>query len=334
VAVELATVAASDLTDAIEVVGSLAPKFEADVKSEYSGIVAGVYVTEWVRVRKGAPLARLDDTEVATALEAVKAAVLQATVNETRAVRELERAASLQEYGLATRQQLDDARTAREAAAAATAAARAQLKAVETRLAKTLIRSPLDGVVSFRGVNVGDRVENMGSSTPMFTIVDPRLLQATVSVPSTHLAALALGQAFEFTVDGLPGRRFAGRVDVINPTVDPVTRAARVIADVPNPDGVLKGGLFVRGRIVTGTRAGVLRVPRAALVNWDVGRGTADVFVAVGDAASRRQVTTGAAAGDVVEIGEGLAPGDRIVTRGAFSVRDGDTLTVGETNGA
>lgn len=328
VAVEVTAVATADLADDVEVVGSLAPKFEADVKSEYSGIVTEVYVTEWVRVRKGTPLARLDSREVTTALEASRASLLQAQVNATRATRELERAGSLQQYGLVTAQQLDDARSAREAAEAATAAARAQVSAVETRLTKTLITAPLEGVVAYRGVSVGDRVENMGSSEPMFRIVDTDRLEVTMQVPTAALAVVKVGQPIEFHVDAVPGRTFTGAVSHINPTVDPVSRAARVEADVPNGDGLLRSGLFVKGRIVTGRRAQVVQVPRASLLNWNVDQRSADVFVLSGETVARRRITTGRDDGAAIEVTSGVTAGDRVVSRGAFNLRDGDRVRV------
>jgi membrane fusion protein (multidrug efflux system) len=328
VAVELARVDATDVLDAVDVVGSLAPKVEAEIKSEYTGTVTDVYVTEWVRVKAGTPLARLDSRETAALLEAARAAVQQAEVAETRAVRELERAQNLAEFGLVTDQQLDDARTAREAAATAVAAARAQLRAVEARLAKTLIRSPIDGVVAFRGINVGDRVESMGSGAPMFRIVDTRVLELTVQVPSADVAAVRTGQPLEFRVEAVPDRTFTGRVMFINPAADPVSRSVRVLADVPNADGALRAGLFVKGRILTGRRSGVLQVPRAALLQWDQSRRAARVFVVRQDVAEPRDVTTGRDAGALVEVVGGLEPGERVVTRGAFLLRPGDRVKV------
>lgn len=328
VAVELAPVDPTDVVDAVEVVGSLEPKVEAEIKSEYTGTVTEVYVTEWVRVKAGTPLARLDSRETAAMLEAARAAVQQAEVAETRAVRELERAQNLAEFGLVTDQQLDDARTAREAAGTAVAAARAQLQAVEARLAKMLIRSPLDGVVAFRGIDVGDRVESMGGGAPMFRIVDTRVLQLTVQVPSSDIAAIQTGQPLEFRVDAIPDRTFTGRVMFINPTADPVSRSVRVLADVPNETGALKAGLFVKGRIVTGRRHGVLQVPRTALLQWDQSRRAARVFLVRQDVAEPREVTTGRDAGARVEIVAGLEPGERVVTRGAFVLRPGDRVKV------
>ena len=328
VAVNVAAVVAGDVTDAIDVVGSLAPKFAADVKSEVSGTVAAVYVTEWVPVRKGARLARLDTSENDAAVAAMTAGEAQARVSEARARREYARALRLKEYGLITQQALDEARSAEEAAEAVTAAARAQVRAAEARLAKSFITAPMDGVIALRGVSAGDRVENMGGDGPMFRIVDNRLLDLTVSVPSVHLAAVRVGQPLEFAVDALPGRTFTGRVMFINPTVDEGSRAARVIAEVRNADAALKGGLFARGRIVTAKRSGVLQVPRAALLNWNIAAATADVFVIRDGMAVKQTVKTGRDAGPAIAVESGLANGDRVVTRGGFALKDGDRVTV------
>jgi len=331
VAVSVSPVTGSDVSETIDVVGSLSPKFAADIKSEVSGTVAAVYVTEWVPVRAGARLARLHTAENDAALDAIKAGEAQARVAETRARREYERALQLKEYGLITPQAVDDARSAMDAAVAMTAAAQGQVRAAEARLAKSFITAPMDGVVAMRGVNAGDRVENMGGGGPMFRIVDNRLLDLTVSVPSVHLGAIRVGQPLEFTVDARPGRTFTGKVMFINPAVDEASRAAKVIAEVRNTDDALKGGLFARGRIVVSHRAGVLQVPRAALLNWDVAAATAEVFVIRDRTAEKRPVRTvgtGESAGTTVAIETGVAIGDHVVTRGGFALKAGDRVAV------
>lgn len=335
VAVTVVTAQPSDLLEAVEVVGSLAPKFAADVKSEVTGVVEAVHVTEWVPVRKNSELARLDTTETRAGIEALRAGEAQARVAEARARREYERGLQLKQYGLITPQALDDAKSGIDAAEAATAAAQAQVRTAEARLAKSSIRAPMDGIVAQRFVSVGDRVENMGGNNPMFRIVDNRLLEVTVLVPTAQLAAVHLGQPLEFTTDAVPGRVFTGKVMFINPAVDETNRAAKVVCDVPNGSGTLKGGLFVRGRIITGRRTNVLQVPREALVNWNVAAHTADVFAVAAGTATRRTVKTGVATASGVEIEGGIAPGDTLVTRGGFALRDGDRVAVtGATGGA
>jgi RND family efflux transporter MFP subunit len=328
VAVSTQPVVAADLTEAVEVTGSLSPKFAADVKSEVSGTVRAVYVTQWVPVRRGAALARLDTSETEATLEALRALEAQARVSEIRARREHERAVQLKQYGLITSQGLDDAKSALEAAQAATAAARAQVRAGEARLAKSAIASPMDGVVAERFISVGDRVENMGGNQPMFRIVDNRLLDLTVAIPTLQLPGIRVGQPLEFITDAVPGRVFTGKVMFINPTVDPASRSAKITAEVQNRDGALRGGLFAKGRVIISRRSGVLQVPREAMLNWNVTDGTARVFVVRDGHAGERTVRTGVAHGTSVEILSGLAPGDTVATRGAFALKDGDRVIV------
>ena len=315
-------------------VGSLEPKFSAEIKSEVTGTVAAVYVTEWVPVRKGERLAQLDTRETEATIEALKAVVAQAVVGESRAKREFERAQQLQQYGLITPQAFDDARSAVDAAQAAVASATAQVKAAESRLAKSLMVSPMDGIVAFRGVSVGDRVENMGGNTPLFRIVDNRLLNLTVSVPSSRLARVHVGQPLVFTTDAVPGRTFTGKVMFINPAIDAASRSAQVIAEVPNDGNLLRGGSFVKGSIVIAARTGVLQVPREALMNWSVENQTADVFVVKGDQVEKRAVQLGVASGEAVEVVSGLSAGDQVVTRGALGLGQGDKVVVTKDSGA
>lgn len=348
VAVETAIATTGSLTEGIEVTGSLAPKFEVDVKSEVVGLVREVYVTEWVRVAKGAPLARLDVREqeatvkgAEAALASAKASLLQARVAETRSRRELERVTHLKEAGLATRQALDDAGTEAEASAARIAAAEAQAQAAEeqlsqarTRLGKGMIHAPMAGIVSERRVNVGDLVGEAGANQPIFHIVDNRILNLTATVPSTAMAGLRPGLALVFSTDALPGRSFRGTLRHINPAVNEMDRSVRVIAEVDNAPGELKGGLFVKGRIVTGQREGVVLVAREALSGWDVVGKKARIWIAVGNRAQGRDAQTGLVTETGVEIVSGLSPGEVYVIRGGFNVKEGDVLLVARKQGA
>lgn len=340
VSVDAVNAATGDVTEGIEVVGTLSPKYQAEIKSEYGGVVARVYVNDWAQVRKGDPLLKVDTREgevlllkAKAALEMAKAGQLEAEAAVARADREYDRAIKLQESGLLTRQGMDDTRTQKEAAAARIAAAKAQVTAAgedvahaTTRLSKAVIRSPFDGTVAERLVNAGDLVGEM--QKVVFRLVDNRLLELTASVPSTEMAALSVGQPVRFSSDAFPGREFDGKVAHINPSVSPGDRSVRVIAEVPNVPEVLKGGLFVKGRIVTGGRKGVVQVPRTALLSWNVAARKGEVFVVDNNVARRRGVTTGAVQGDRVEIPSGLRPGEAVVTRGAFLLSDGDAVKI------
>jgi RND family efflux transporter MFP subunit len=225
--------------------------------------VTDVYVNEWVRVKKGTPLAKIDTREMEivsqkarAAVEMARANLLQAEVSGKRANREYDRLLKLKEVGLVTQQNLDEGQTEKEAAAARIEAAMAQLKAAEedlqhtqTRLSKTTIRSPMDGVVSQRGVNVGDMVGEMGSQKIMFRIIDTRILELTVTVPSAEMGLVQVGQSLTFSTDALSGRTFSGKVMFINPIVNEADRSVKVIAEVENSSEQLRP-VICQGRIL------------------------------------------------------------------------------------
>lgn len=345
VAVEGVPAAVADIADGIDVVGTLASRYDAEVKSEYGGTVSEVYVTEWVRVKKGAPLAKVDTREGEAVLRRAQASVqlaragaLEAEAAARRADREYDRAVNLMEAGLVTRQALDDAATQKEAAAARIAAAQAQVAAAgedarqaATRVSKSVIRAPFDGVVAARFVNVGEVVGEM--QKVVFRVVDNRLLDLTVTVPSADMAAVRVGQPLTFATDADPGKTFTGKIKYVNPAVSEADRSVKVIAEVRNVPEVLKGGLFVKGRIETARRRNVLQVPRASLLSWDVAGRTGELMVADNNVARRRTVRTGGTSGDRVEIASGVAPGEIVITRGNFNVKDGDGLKLTRVSG-
>jgi membrane fusion protein, multidrug efflux system len=342
VAVEVMTVAGADLVDGIDVTGVLAPKSEAEVKTEIPGLVKELYVTEWVRVRKGQPLAKIGIAETEAMVkraeanvENAKAALLQVRVAADRSERERLRVLKLKEAGLATQQAVDDALSESEASKARIEAAKAQIRAGEeelsqarARLSKGVVRSPIDGVVALKDVNVGSLTSDAAAAKPIFRIVDNRLMNLTVTVPSSQMAAVKLGQPLLFETDGVPGKTFTGKVMFINPSVNEADRSLKVVAEVPNVPEQLKGGLFAKGRIVTGSRKGVLQVPRGILLGLDLEKRTGSVFVVENGLARKRDIATGAVSGDLVEIASGVKAGEKLVSRGGFNLKDGDKVLV------
>jgi RND family efflux transporter MFP subunit len=346
VAVEVSAATASNVSDGIEVTGNLEPKFSVDVKTQIPGLVKQVMVAEWVHVRKGQPLARIDVTETEALVKRAEAGITSAKANHAqaqvaanRAERELARILKLKESGLATQQTLDDARSEVEAAKARVGVAAAQIHVAEeevrqgvARQAKGLVVAPIDGVIALRDVNVGDLASDAAAAKPIFRIVDNRLLNLTVNVSSTDSGRMRVGQPLEFTVDSQPGRTFSGKVMYINPELSQADRSLKVIAEVRNVPEVLKGGLFAKGRIITGTRSQVLQVPRSAINAFDTVAKKGSLFIVENGTARKRDVTTGAVTGEQVEIASGLKSGEQYVIRGGFNLKDGDRVAVAGAN--
>jgi RND family efflux transporter MFP subunit len=120
----------------------------------------------------------------------------------------------------------------------------------------------------------------------------------------------------------------------INPAIDEASRSAQVVAEVENNAGLLRGGSFVKGRVIVANRPGVLQVPREALLNWNVEEQSAEVFIVRGDQAEKRAIKVGATSGDTVEVVSGLSAGDQVITRGALSLGQGDKVAVAKGSGA
>jgi RND family efflux transporter MFP subunit len=142
------------------------------------------------------------------------------------------------------------------------------------------------------------------------------------------MGTVRVGQPLTFSTDALLGKVFTGKVMFINPIVNEGDRSVKVIAEVENSSEELKAGLYVKGRILTGKRKGVLRVPRTALLIWDVEGKKGDLFIVNGEIANRRTIGTGSVMGDFVEVISGLQVGEQVITRGGFNVKDGDRIRV------
>ncbi|MBF0099924.1 MAG: efflux RND transporter periplasmic adaptor subunit [Desulfobacterales bacterium] len=344
ITVETCPITIKDIIEGIDFVGTLTPRFQAEIKSEYTGIVEAVYVTEWQQVKKGDPLAKLDTREgdillrkAQAAVEVIKASLAQASVEAQKAKREYARLSKLSEVGLVTQQNLDDVKTSKEASDAQIKAIQKQIAAAEeevehakTRLGKSIISSPINGTVASRLANVGDLVGEVGSPKMMFLLVDNRQLELTCSVPSWELKNVQLGQAIDFWTDALPGKTFSGTLNFINPMVNEADRSIRIVAQVKNDPPVLKGGLFVKGFIKTGLRSNSMQIPKAALIDWDMDKEKATVFVVEGKRAKLREIQTGYAAADLVEVVHGLKPDETLILRGGFQLKDGDLIAVSQ----
>ena len=147
------------------------------------------------------------------------------------------------------------------------------------------------------------------------------------------MGRLRLGQPLTFITDAFPEKPFSGRIKFINPTVNEADRSVKVIAEVPNNSETLKAGLFVKGRIITGQRRNVLQIPRSALLSWDVGAKKGEVFAVDRDLAQRKIIQTGSFSGDWIEVVSGLQPGEPVITRGGFNVKNGDRVKITQLNG-
>ncbi|MGE4319215.1 MAG: efflux RND transporter periplasmic adaptor subunit [Deferribacterales bacterium] len=340
-AVEVMTAETKKIESYIDATGSLTAKYSADVRAEASGVIREVFVSDWVAVKKGQALARIDSEELRAAAGRAEASVktaqaqyMEAKTYMTRAERELTRVKNLKESGLATSQQLDDAVTEADAAKAKTVSAQAQIKAaqeelnqINVKISRTNIVSPINGTIAARNANVGDMAGGENSAA-LFTIIDESVYDLNVQIPTVDISGISVGGRVDFTVDAYPDRVFTGKVAHINPQVNTGDRAVSVNITVPNDDRLLKAGFFVKAKIYTGVVTDAILIPQTALIGNDVTAHTAKVYVAKDGIAEMKEVKTGRTGGGNVQILSGLADGEQVIFRGSFTVKNGGRIQV------
>lgn len=311
--VEVAEVAARTVEEDVDAVGTLRSSESVVVRPEISGRIERLNFTEGAAVAKGQVIVALDDSVPAAELAQAKAnlALAESSFNRTQ---ELEKEKFV-------------SATAKDQALNSLRVAQANVQLAEARLAKTKIIAPFGGIIGIRQVSVGDYVKE---GQDLVTLEDISALKVDFRLPEQLLAVLKPGQTVEVGTDALPGRKFIAVLDAIDPLVDQNGRAVLLRARLKNTEGQLRPGMFVRTRLIVSARANALTVPEEALV--PVG---ADQFVfRVADGKAQRvKVRTGMRRGGTVEIVEGLAAGDTIVTAGQIKLREGVPVAVGGPGG-
>ena len=262
--------------------GTLQARVTVQVGSQVSGRVLALYADFNSKVKKGDIVAKLDPQLLQAALEQARANYASAQANAAKAnatlvdaERQYERAKTQKAEGLASQQDVDTAQTAAAVARAGVDAAKANIEQARAALnqdqvnvALTVIKSPIDGIVISRSVDVGQTVAASLQAPVLFTIAeDLTKMHIEASVPESDVGKLAVDMPVAFTVDAFPGQRFRGTIEQVRNaavTVQNVVTYTAIVA-VDNPDLKLRPGMTATVTIVTARRSDALAVPNAAL---------------------------------------------------------------------
>jgi membrane fusion protein (multidrug efflux system) len=286
----------------IEAVGTARANESVEVTSKASNTVTAIRFQEGDRVRKGDILVELDSAEARASLAEAEAALAESQNNFKRS------------RDLYTQQALSVSQL--DLIEATLKANQARVDVAKARLADTIIRASFDGKTGFRRVSVGSLVS---PGTAITTLDDTSVIKLDFTVAETYLYALEQGLPVTAATAGLPGRQFNGKVSQIDSRVDPVSRSIAVRAELPNPKGELRPGMFMTVKL-QGEMSPALLVPENAIVPE---QGRTFVFVVEEGEASRREVKVGKRRPGVVEIVDGLKEHERVVVEGTQNLRDG-----------
>ncbi|MFN7782793.1 MAG: efflux RND transporter periplasmic adaptor subunit [Lysobacterales bacterium] len=279
---------------------------EAQVVAKTSGVLLRLLAEEGDRVNAGQVLARIDPERPRLELQRNEAMLRKLEAEYRRAQELFERKLLAAEAHERLRFDLDTQRAAYEMA--------------KLELSYTEIVAPFDGVVAERMAKEGNLIQ---INQAMFRVVDTSRLEAVLNVPERELATLKAGQPVALRVDAAPGVVFDGSIDRVSPVVDAASGTFRVVAAFSEPSGVLKPGMFGRIEVVYDERQQALTVPREALIE---GEGVPAVFVVREGRAVRTPIEIGHLSGSLAEVRGGLNEGDRVVTTGKVTLRDGALL--------
>jgi len=314
VPVEAAKVTAAPLSEQVTAIGTLLSDEAVTVSSEIPGRLKEIHFQEGQPVEKGAALFTLDDSVYRAQLDDAEAKLKLAEQTNKRT-------STLFSNKYATAQSADEAASNLAVSTAATELARVQLE-------KTRIVAPFSGIVGLRHVSVGEYI-TAGQALVNLEAIDP--VKADFRVPEKFLPAIRVGQTIRIKLDAFPDDSFDGKIYAIDPRLDVAGRSLLVRALVPNHDQRLRPGLFARVTVLLQLKEDALTVPEAAIVP----QGDSQyVFKIVDGKVKLTKVMTGTRREGRVEIVDGLAAGDQVVTAGQLKIRDGAPVSVVGAPGA
>lgn len=286
-----------------ELDGAIEAVNQATVSAQTSGRVAEIFHDVNDFVPAGAILMKLRSTEQRAGLQQAEAARVEATAREAEVQARYARIRDMYERKVVAKAQLDQVAAERDAAVARLAAARAAVESAREGVGYTEVRAPYAGIVTARLVRVGEAV---APGTPLMSGLSLEKLRVNVDIPQTLVEQVRkLRKAAVY----LDGRRIEATQVTIFPEADPATNTFRTRVDLPANAADVYPGMFVKVGFVTGESSRLL-VPKSAIVARS--EVTAVYVVDGGGSIGLRQVRTGAAFGDRLEVLAGLAAGERV----------------------
>jgi len=344
--VDAHAVRASDARTTVDVAGVLSAVRSVDIAAEVEGRVERVTAEDHAHVAEGQLLIELDRDLHEAAVERSEAALLRAQASDRLAKLELKRQRDLSSRGVSSGAELDRAESEAKTTAAQVAESRASLIEARTRLDKTRITAPFDGIVSAIDV---DRGAYLRPGDRIAEVADLSEIEIEVGVGEQEILALRDGDPVEVAVDAVPGKWFDGRIQRTGRLPDARTRKYPVPVRVANPQEQLLPGMLGTVRFELGEARSSIRIPRRAVVrefdlehvfvleleaseleaseleasDLEAGRRAARIGAVA--TVSRRRVVTEAVGfrPDLLEVRSGLTGGERIAISGVRELREG-----------
>ncbi|MFP4325867.1 MAG: efflux RND transporter periplasmic adaptor subunit [Desulfonatronovibrio sp.] len=318
VAVETAPAAAMTLADTVAGVGTLRPMQNIEIKPEVEGRIKAVHFQEGGYVSKDKLLFEVKEQKHSHRLASSQAALEKALSNLENLQRTHERFKKLREQDLISEDDFDQVESDLESAESEVRRLAAQVRLSREEMGDTVLRAPFSGYISRRLVDPGAFVSKGELLATMYQ-TDP--LEISFMVSEKYSPGVKTGQKAVVKVSAYPGEEFEGEVSFVSPSIEESTRSFEVRAFIDNPDNRLKPGFFAEVQLVLGYREEAVVVPERSLVATRKGYLVFVLDEENGNVQSRT-VQTGARRPGVVEISEGLSPGEIVIVSGHMNLDD------------
>jgi membrane fusion protein, multidrug efflux system len=292
----------------VSAVGSLLAAESVLIRPEIAGRVIELPFKEGQSVHKGAKLLVIDNKEFEAALNGSMARL------KTEQVK-LDRAKDLLQQNYISQEAVDNARGSMSVAAA-------RVREDEAKLAKTIIFAPFNGILGLRMISPGAYVK---AGDDVVRLENMDFLKLDFRVPEIYVSKLKTQQTVSVRTDAFPNEVFQGRIYAVEPNIDEKTRTLLVRAEVPNKEAKLRPGMFGRVSVQLDKRDNAAIIPEQAI--WPQGRDSF-VYKVVDGNAVLTKIEIGIRRPGEVEVTQGLAANDMVITDGQMKIKDGAPVTV------
>jgi len=321
--------------NSLELVGDITADQNVRIFSKVSDRIVRFHVDMGDYVNEGDLIAEVENSTIRSQVNQAESNLQQAQSQLRNLENEFARMEMLLRENAVSQQQYDATETQLEATRAQVRALREGLNQAESRLADSYIRSPLNGLIGQRFVEQGDMVS---PQSPVVTVVKMDTVKVIVNVIERYVPQVSIGLEAIISVDALQDTTFHGTVSKISPVIDPMTRMVTTEIRIPNPDLLLKPGMFSNVELLLESKPNAVVIPKYAIMQrTEIQRNQLGeqeiirdsyVYIAENDIARSRPVTTGIEREGLVEITSGLNPGDPVVLLGQNQLQDSSRISI------
>ncbi|MFZ6639929.1 efflux RND transporter periplasmic adaptor subunit [Undibacterium sp. TC4M20W] len=321
-AADIASAELKELSTQLPISGSLVPDSQVTVRAKVIAEVADASLQEGMAVQKGQIIARFIAADLHARLTTQEAAVDEAQARLALAQKNRLSNETLLKQNYISQNAYDTTHNGLELAQASLKSALSQKQVAQLALADTQVRSPLDGYISKRHVQAGEKVS---PDTALYSIVNLSHMTLEAQVPASEIPRVRTGQKVAFQVDGFGKREFVGKVARINPATETGSRSMMVYIAVDNADAALRGGMFAKGNLVLEKSAPATTVPLTAVRQVN---GADVVYQIINDQVKMQTVKLGLRSEDEgkVQIVQGLDAGAVLISSRLDGVKSGSKV--------